>query len=132
MCINIDIQCIFADMSVFFCYAWHLPSHHTKGSTKGGGRRPPPYWWKARLVVPYMVQYILPYLAPKMVPKFMVSFRKDYWPQRKDYCATLTCGSDFSLRSSFSRFRETQKKTIRKLKVGLGDKLEKNVEKTQN
>ena len=45
ICINIHIQCTFADTSVCFCYACHLPSQHIKESTKGGGcrRRPPPF-----------------------------------------------------------------------------------------
>ena len=41
-CINIHMQCTFADTSVYFCYACHLPGHHMKESTKEGGR--PPLW----------------------------------------------------------------------------------------
>ena len=44
ICINIHIQCTFADTSVCFCYACHLPIHHIKESTKGGGRRPSPLY----------------------------------------------------------------------------------------
>ena len=41
ICINIHIQCTFADTSVCFCYACHLPSHHIKESQRGAARRPP-------------------------------------------------------------------------------------------
>ena len=30
ICINVRIQCTFADTSVCFCYACHLPSHHVE------------------------------------------------------------------------------------------------------
>ena len=40
ICINIHVQCTFADASVCVCYACRIPSHHLKESTKGGGRPP--------------------------------------------------------------------------------------------
>ena len=46
------MQCTFADTSVCFCYARHLPSHHIKEAAKGSSRlqQPPPFvdsfiWW---------------------------------------------------------------------------------------
>ena len=35
ICINIHIQCTFADTSVCFCYACHLPSHYIKKAAFG-------------------------------------------------------------------------------------------------